>query len=95
MLEYRKLHGANLRLRQNSFNDSPPLVEIDEFHGWMKMITACSVESYFSKESVYTAKMVQADAKTISVDHTFKVSANIHIMLQRKWIKLYFIHLPQ
>ena len=48
------------------------------------MITTCLVESYFSKETLYTAKMAQTDAKTISADHTFKVSANIAIMLQRK-----------
>ena len=53
------------------------------------MITACLVESYFSKETFYTTKMAQTDAKTISADHTFKVSANIGIMLQGKWIKLY------
>ena len=53
------------------------------------MITACLVESYFSKETFYTAKMAQTDAKTISADHTFKVSANIGIMLQGKWTKLY------
>ena len=31
--------------------------------------------------------MAQTDAKTISADHTFKVSANIGIMLKGKWIK--------
>ena len=53
------------------------------------MITACLVEIYFSKETLYTAKMAQTDVKAVSADHTFKVSANICIMLQGKWIKLY------
>ena len=53
------------------------------------MITVCLVESYFGKETLYTAKTAQTDRKTISADYTFKVSANIRIMLQGKWIKFY------
>ena len=33
--------------------------------------------------------MAYTDAKSVSADHTFKVSANIGIMLQGKCIKLY------
>ena len=53
------------------------------------MVTACLVESYFIKEALYAVKMVQTEAKVISADHTFKVSAKIGIMLQGMWIKLY------
>ena len=45
------------------------------------MLTACLVESYFIKEASYAVKMVQTEAKVISADHPFKVSANIGIML--------------
>ena len=55
----------------------------------MKIVTACLVEIYFSKEALYAVKMVQTEAKVISADHPFKVSANIPIMLQGMWIKLY------
>ena len=48
------------------------------------MITACLVESYFSNDTLYTAKMAQSDAKSVSADHIFKVSVNIEIMLQGK-----------
>ena len=69
-------------LSQDAFNDSLPLIEIREFHDGMKMVTACLVESYFSKEALYAFKMVQTEAKVISADHPIKVSANIAIMLQ-------------
>ena len=87
--EYQKWQGAKLPLNQDAFNDSLPLIEIREFHDGMKMVTACLVESYFSKEALYAVKMAQTEAKVISADHPFKVSANIGIMLQGMWIKLY------
>ena len=87
--EYQKWQGAKLPLNQDAFNDSLPLIEIREFHDGMKMLTACLVESYFIKEASYAVKMVQTEAKVISADHPFKVSANIGIMLQGMWIKLY------
>ena len=87
--EYQKWQGAKLPLSQDAFNDSLPLIEIREFHDGMKMVTACLVESYYSKEALYAVKMVQTEANVISADHPFKVSANIGIMLQGMWIKLY------
>ena len=87
--EYQKCQGAKLPLSQDAFNDSLPLIEIREFHDGMKMVTACLVESYFSKEALYAVKMAQTEAKVISADHPFKVSDNIGIMLQGMWIKLY------
>ena len=53
------------------------------------MVTSCLLESYFSKETLYAVKMAQTEAKAISADHLFKVSANIGIMLQGMRIKLY------
>ena len=88
-LKYRKWQGAKLSLSQDAFNDSLPLIEIREFHEGMKMVTACLVDSYFSKEAFYAVKMAQTEAKFISADHPFKLSANIGIMLQGMWIKLY------
>ena len=87
--EYQKWQGAKLPLSQGAFNDSLSLFEIREFHDGMKMVTACLVESYFSKEALYAVETVQTEAKVISADHLFKVSANIGIMLQGMWIKLY------
>ena len=55
----------------------------------MKLITAYLVESYFSKEALYVVKIAQTEEKAISADHPFKVSANIGIMLQGMWMKLY------
>ena len=87
--EYQKWQGTKLPLSQDAFNDSLPLVEICEFHDGIKMATVCLGESYFIKEALYAVKMVQTEAKVISADHPFKVSANIGIMLQGMWIKLY------
>ena len=53
------------------------------------MATVCLGESYFIKEALYAVKMAQTEAKVISADHPFKVSANIDIMLQGMWIKLH------
>ena len=72
-LEYQKWKGANLRLSQDAFEESLPLVEMEEFDNGMKVIPACLVESYFSKETLHTAKMAETDAKTISADYPFKV----------------------
>ena len=88
-LKYQKWQGAKLPLCQDAFNDSLPLIEILEFHDGMKMVTACLVDSYFSKEALYAVKMAQAEAKFTSADHPFKVSANTSIMLQGMWVKLY------
>ena len=88
-LKYRKWQGAKLPLSQDAFNDSLPLIEIREFHDGMKMVTACLVDSYFSKEALHAVKMAQTEAKFISADHPSKVSANIGIMLRGIWIKLY------
>ena len=80
--KYQKWQSAKLSLSQDAFNDSLPFIEIREFHDGIKMVTACLVESYFIKEALYAVKMVQTEAKVISADHPFKVSANIAIMLQ-------------
>ena len=53
------------------------------------MVTACLVDSYFSKDALHAVKMAQTEAKFTSADHPFKVSANIGIMLQGMWIKLF------
>ena len=68
-LKYQKWQGAKLPLSQDAFNDSLPLIEIREFHDGMKMVTACLVDSYFSKEALYTVKMAQTEAKFTSADH--------------------------
>lgn len=54
-----------------------------------KIATACYIHDYFSKEHLYEQRMTEMTACTLSADHTFKVSANIGLWCNRKWIKLY------
>ena len=54
-----------------------------------KIATACYIHDYFSKEHLYKQIMTEMTACTLSADHTFKVSANIGLWCNRKWIKLY------
>ena len=49
-----------------------------------KIATACFIQDYFAKEHLYSRRMCW-----LSADHTFKVSANIGLWCNGKWIQLY------
>ena len=57
-IEISKMAKCKFTISQDAFNVSLQLVVKDEFPGGMKIITACLVESYSSKETLYTAKVV-------------------------------------
>lgn len=42
-----------------------------------KVIATCLMYSYFSKELLYTKRMIETTAVYVTADHTFKVPANI------------------
>ena len=89
-IQYQKWQFVN----QKNSSDIDDITELneqmnDEFASGLKMITSCLIESYFSKETFYTNRMAQKNARTISADHTFKVSTNIGVLLQGKRLKLY------
>ena len=50
---------------------------------------ACYIQSYFEREHLFTARMCQMKASTLSADHTFKVSSNIGFWCNGKWVRLY------
>lgn len=54
-----------------------------------KILTACFIQSYFDCEHLYSRRMHQMTASSLSADHTFKVSSNIGFWCNGKWIKLY------
>ena len=54
-----------------------------------KIITACYIQSYFEREHLFTARMCQMKASSLSADHTFKVSSNIGFWCNGKWVRLY------
>ena len=54
-----------------------------------KVATACYMHGYFEKEHLYHRRMCQMSASSLSADHTFKVSSNIGLWCDGKWIQLY------
>ena len=54
-----------------------------------KVVTACCMHGYFEKEHLYHRRMCQMSASSLSADHTFKVSSNIGLWCDGKWIQLY------
>ena len=42
-----------------------------------KIVTACYIQSYFEREHLFSARICQMKAFSLSADHTFKVSSNI------------------
>ena len=50
------------------------------------LITSCLMYSYFSKELLYTKRMIEATAAYVTADHTCKVPANIGFWYNGKWI---------
>ncbi|XP_067025755.1 uncharacterized protein [Acropora muricata] len=54
-----------------------------------KVATAFYIQGYFEKEHLYQQRMCQMSALSLSADHTFKVSSNIGLWCDGKWIQLY------
>ena len=59
------------------------------FNMGVKLQIKCSVQDYFAKEVQYSQRMCQMTAVNLSADHTFKIAANIGIMRDGKWIKMF------
>ena len=64
----------------------------DYQHGYntaLKIIHACILDNYYKNESVYAFVMSNTTSKSfISMDHTFKVSANVGIWVNGQWLKI-------
>ena len=54
-----------------------------------KIVTACYIQSYFEREHLFSARICQMKALSLSVDHTFKVSSNIGFWCNGKCVRLY------
>ena len=54
-----------------------------------KIIASCLMYSYFSKELLYTKRMIETTAVYVTADHTFKVPANIGFWYNGKWIPVF------